>query len=149
MKKYVLTALVVGSVAATAQAETFTYEVEFSDPAFVGGLGEGGRYGRGGTMDGNYTTTFSDGRVEKGKADCVGMDQPPGSMFEVHIACTASETSGNRAHIIYGCNSLGENKGYSCVGGIEATAGAQKGARGTLTMHLRRGVSVGTGQWYE
>ena len=84
-------------------------------------------------------------------AHIAGMDQPDNGLFDFHLSCTATRADGeSKSSLIYGCNSLPEGRGASCVGGLEGRAGTLKGMRGVITMHLgAKGASVGTGQWIE
>ena len=102
-------------------------------------------------MSGTYSTSFSDGTTATGKVSCVGMDQPANALFKVHLACDAKDDGDaeGMASIIYGCNYLPDDRGLSCVGGMKAKGGEQDGAIGTVTLHLKEGTSVGTGQWLE
>lgn len=147
--KIAATLLAAAFVTAPAAAETFTYEVQFSEPSFVGGMGDEGRDGRSGTMSGPFTSVSSTGGSVSGNVMCIGMDQPDNGMFDVHFSCTATRTDGAKSSLVYGCNWLGEDRGLSCVGGMEGREGAVKGRRGVLTMHLKDGTSIGTGQWLE
>lgn len=149
MRKIVIATVAAALATSPVYAQSFTFEVEFSEPEFVGGLGEEGRYGRGGTMSGPYRTSLADGSTANGNVDCVGMDQPDGSLFQVHLACQATDSDGSEASLIWGCNRIAKDAGMTCVGGIESKSGPQKGARGNVTMHLKEGTSVGTGQWFE
>ena len=150
MKKlFAATALATAMVASPAAAQTFTYEVQFGEPDMIGGMGAEGRDGRSAIMSGPYTTSSADGSKVSGTIRCVGMDQPDNGLFDAHLSCTATRTDGSQSSLIYGCNSLGEDRGFSCVGGMEGKSGSLTGRRGVLTMHLRRGTSVGTGQFIE
>ncbi|UOR15310.1 hypothetical protein [Qipengyuania aquimaris] len=144
-----LTAAAAAVLAAPAAAENFTYEIRFGEPSFVGGMGEEGRDGRSGTMSGPFTSTSASGASVSGNVTCIGMDQPDNSLFDVHFSCTATRSDGTNTSLIYGCNWLGEDMGLSCVGGAEGRDGTTEGRRGVLTMHLKEGVSTGTGQWIE
>ena len=150
MKKAIATVIATAFLVTSAQAVTFSYTVDFSEPVFVGGMGEDGRQGRGGTMTGRYSTSFSDGTSAEGEVTCVGMDQPDNSLFDVHLACDAKDDGDEEgvASIIYGCNYMPGDAGLGCVGGMQAKGGEQDGARGNLTLHLKEGTSVGTGQWF-
>ncbi len=149
MKKLVLAATAATLITTPAQAETFTYEIQFSEPQFVGGMGKEGRDGRSGTTSGPFVSTASSGETVSGTVNCVGMDQPDNGLFDVHLSCTATRTDGTKSSLIYGCNNMGENKGLGCVGGIEGRSGVLQGRRGSMTLHFKEGTSVGTGQWYE
>jgi hypothetical protein len=155
MKRLLMSGLAAAGLvcAGAANAQTFTGEIEFEDPNFVGGLGPAGTFGRGGTMNGTFTVNPADGPAATGSIRCVGMDQPPSaSLFDVHLACDAvtAEEDG-RVSIIYGCSWLAEDRQgpLSCVGAIEGKTGPLAGRRGATTLHLRQGTSITTGQWYE
>ncbi|WFL77535.1 hypothetical protein P7228_00285 [Altererythrobacter arenosus] len=151
MKKTIAAIMVATLFASAAQAETFTYNVQFEEPTFYGGMGEEGRDGRSGVMNGAYTTVTASGETASGSITCAGMDQPDNGLFDFHLSCTATRADGeSKSSLIYGCNSLPEGRGASCVGGLEGRAGTLKGMRGVITMHLgAKGASVGTGQWIE
>lgn len=149
MKKWIATALAATMLASGAQAENFTYEVTFGEPDFVGGMGENGMSGRSGIMTGTYRTSLANGTSITGSIRCIGMDQPPNALFDVHFSCEAARSGGPQSSLIYGCNTVPNDGGFSCVGGIEGKTGELEGRRGLVTMHLKRGTSVGTGQWLE
>lgn len=102
-------------------------------------------------MRGTYVTTIDDGTVVNGSVTCVGMDQPDGGIFAIHLTCDASDEQGAYS-LVYGCNYLGDpgpNTALGCIGGIEAEGGDADGQRGGLTMHWYSAEkAVGTGQWY-
>lgn len=154
-----MTRLAIGAVGATclmlsgtALAQSFTFDVVWQPVESVGGMsGPGGTQYGAGTVNGSYTTTYADGTVTTGTARCVGMDQPDGGIFDIHLACTTSEAQGS-ASVVYGCNFLGERgpeTPLACVGGLEGKEGAYGGRRGGLTMEwYAPDKSRGTGQWY-
>lgn len=151
MKKLIIAAVATAMMAGTAQAETFTYNVQFEEPTFYGGMGEDGRDGRSGIMSGAYTTVTASGETASGSITCTGMDQPDNGLFDFHLSCTATRADGeSKSSLIYGCNSISEERGAACVGGLEGRAGTLKGMRGVATLHLGpQGASVGTGQWIQ
>lgn len=144
------TALLVGG---TAHAQTFVYEVTWEPVESIGGLttGPGGRRYGGGVVEGTYTTTNEDGSTVTGTVKCVGMDQPDGGVFAIHLTCDYSDQSGGGS-IVYGCNFQGEpgpNTPLGCIGGFEAKSGEFSGRAGNLTMDwYSASQSSGTGQWY-
>lgn len=141
--------LMLGSAAA---AQSFNYEVTWEPVEAVGGMTgvNGNQYG-GGVASGTYVTTYTDGTVATGAVKCVGMDQPTGSIFAIHLACTTTEAEG-KGSLVYGCNFLGERgpeTPLGCVGGVEGKEGPLAGRRGALTMEWYSDTkSRGTGQWY-
>lgn len=154
MKKVVLsiltaTALTFGSA---AYAQSFTFDVVWKPVEAVGGMTgpDGTQYGAG-VVNGNYTTTFADGTKTSGSVRCVGMSQPQGSLFAIHLACTSTEGK-DTATEVYGCNYLGKpgpDTPLGCVGGIEGKTGPYMGRRGALTMEWYSDTGArGTGQWY-
>lgn len=135
-----------------AMAQSFTYDVVWQPVESIGGMTTpDGMQGAGGVVDGAYTTTYSDGTVQKGKVRCVGMQQPDGSLFAIHMSCTATDQTG-AASLVYGCNYLGApgpETPLGCVGGLQGTSGEEKGRRGSMTMEWYSATqSRGTGQWY-
>lgn len=140
------------ALAGPAMAQSFTYDVTWEPVESVGGLtGRDGPQYSGGSVKGTYVTTFDDGNVVNGKTSCVGMDQPDGGVFAIHLTCTATDTQGTYS-LAYGCNYLGEpgpDTALGCIGAMEARDGDAKGQRGGLTMHwYSNEKSTGTGQWY-
>jgi len=135
-----------------AVAQNFTYEVVWEPVEFVGGMDTpDGPQGGAGIVNGSYTTTYADGSVEKGKARCIGMDQPDNGLFALHFSCTTNDPSG-MASLVYGCNYLGKpgpETPLGCVGGIQGKTGEATGRRGSLTMEWYSETQArGTGQWY-
>lgn len=136
----------------TAMGQGFTYDVTWEPVETIGGMtgADGPQYG-GGVVKGTYNTVFSDGSKVSGTVKCVGMDQPDGGIFAIHLACTTSDSTGTGS-LIYGCNYLGERgpeTALGCVGGIEGKEGDSTGRRGGLTMEWYSATkSRGTGQWY-
>lgn len=155
MKNLAFAALGVASVAVAtpAMAQSFTYDVTWEPVESVGSItGPNGEMNAGGgTVNGTYETTFDDGTVVNGAVRCVGMRQPHGSIFAIHLSCTAKDDQGTYS-LIYGCNFLGEpgpETPLGCAGGIQAKDGENAGARGGLTMYWYSDEkSSGTGQWY-
>ena len=151
-----LTIAAIGSLAVgfagPAMAQSFTYDVTWEPVESVGGMTgtEGTQYG-GGVVNGTYVTKVSDGTTVNGKVRCVGMGQPDGGIFAIHLACTTKEEGGTGS-LVYGCNFLGKpgpDTALGCIGAVEGKEGALKGQRGGLTMHWYSDKkSVGTGQWY-
>lgn len=144
-----LTAL---TFAGAATAQSFTFDVVWQPVESVGGMSgpDGVRYG-GGAVSGTYTTVFADGTKTTGSARCVGMGQPHGSVFAIHLACTTTEGAA-KASVVYGCNYLGKpgpETPLGCTGGIEGKTGEYVGRRGGLTMEWYSETGArGTGQWY-
>jgi hypothetical protein len=154
MKKFAVAAFGAALLAmgGGVSAQSFTFEVVWTPVENVGGMTgpEGSQYG-GGAVSGTYTTTYADGTKTTGSARCVGMSQPHGSIFAIHMACTTTEAGGS-ASVVYGCNYIGEpgpETPLGCVGGIEGKAGEYAARRGALTMEWYSETgSRGTGQWY-
>lgn len=152
--------LAIGAVCASAlvfasgaAAQSFTYDVVWEPVQNVGGMTgpDGSQVAGGGTVKGTYVTTFDDGTQVNGTVRCVGMRQPPNSLFPIHLACTTNDQQGTTS-LIYGCNFLGKpgpETPLGCVGGIEGKDGDDAGMRGALTMHwYSESGARGTGQWY-
>lgn len=140
------------AISAPAMAQSFTYDVTWEPVEAVGGLSgaNGTQYG-GGSVKGTYVTTQDDGTVSKGTVRCVGMDQPDGGIFALHLACTSKDDQGSYS-LAYGCNYLGKpgpDTALACLGTMDGKGGATDGQRGGLTMHWYSDEkSKGTGQWY-
>jgi hypothetical protein len=136
----------------TAVAQSFTYDVVWEPVESIGGMAgpNGPQYG-GGVVNGAYETTFDDGSVQKGTVRCVGMDQPDGGIFALHLACTTKDVTGT-ASLVYGCNYLGKpgpETPLGCIGGIQGKTGDATDRRGGLTMEWYSATNArGTGQWY-
>lgn len=135
-----------------AIAQSFTYDVVWQPVESIGGMmGPDGMQGAAGVVNGSYTTTYADGSVQKGAVRCVGMDQPDNGLFDLHLSCTAKDTSGEAA-LIYGCNWMGDpgpQTPLGCVGALQGKTGEEKGRNGSLTMEwYSTTASRGTGQWY-
>ncbi|GAA4643575.1 hypothetical protein GCM10023115_15350 [Pontixanthobacter gangjinensis] len=154
MKKFAIGAAVAASMlfGGTAFGQSFTYDVTWEPVETVGGMDRPGgtQYG-GGVVDGTYVSSVSDGTTSTGSVRCVGMDQPDGEIFDIHLACTTTE-AGASASLIYGCNFIGErgpDAALGCVGSIQGKTGETKGRTGGLTMEwYSETKSRGTGQWY-
>lgn len=141
--------LVLGS---QAIAQSFTFDVVWQPVENIGGMtGPDGPQYAGGTVNGSYTATYADGTKTTGKVRCVGMDQPDGGIFAIHMACTSTEAAGS-ASVVWGCNFLGKpgpETPLGCVGGIEGKEGQYAKRRGAMTMEWYSNAnSRGTGQWY-
>lgn len=154
MKKLTFAAGLTASImlGGTAMAQSFTYEVTWEPVENVGGMmGPNGMQYGGGMVKGTYVTSVSDGTTATGTVQCVGMDQPDGGIFAIHLACTTKEAAGTGS-LVYGCNYLGKpgpETALGCVGGVESKEGPMKGRRGGLTMEWYSAEkSRGTGQWY-
>lgn len=155
MKKLGMTiaAAALAMAASSAHAQTFTYEVTWEPVESVGGLmGPDGMQYRGGSVDGTYVTTFADGSTSTGAMNCVGLDQPDGGIFAIHIACTATASDGGKAMIAFGCNYVGEpgpETPLGCVAGIQGKDDEGNYVNGSATMYWYSDTSAtGTGQWY-
>jgi hypothetical protein len=154
MKKTAIYIFTAASVlfSGTAVAQSFTYDVVWEPVESIGGMTgpTGPQYG-GGVVNGAYETTFDDGSVQKGTVRCVGMGQPDGGIFAIHLACTSKDVTGT-ASLVYGCNYLGKpgpETPLGCIGGIQGKAGDSKDRRGSLTMEWYSTTNArGTGQWY-
>lgn len=140
--------------ASPASAQSFTYEITWQPVERVGGLmgPDGPRYG-GGSAEGTYVTTVEDGSTRTGTISCVGVGQPDGGIFEIHIACTATSSEGPKTSIAYGCNYVGEpgpETPLGCVAGIQSKTEDGSYANGSATMYWYSATSAkGTGQWYD
>ncbi len=154
MKFIALSMLAAAAVTAgsAANAQSFTFDVTWEPVENVGGMTgpDGLQYG-GGAVSGTYQTTYADGTKSNGTARCVGMDQPHGGIFAIHLSCTTTEAGGTATEV-YGCNYIGKpgpETPLGCVGGIEGKTGTYAGRRGALTMewYSEKGAR-GTGQWY-
>ena len=138
--------------AGALQAQSFTYQIVWEPVDSVGGLmGPDGPQYQGGSVKGTYKTKLGDGTEYTGTVKCVGMDQPDGGIFAIHLTCTAkNETSSS--NIVYGCNFLGKpgpETPLGCVGGIQGKEGPMKDRRGGVTMEWYTDADArGTGQWY-
>ena len=154
MKNHHLIIACVFSVAAAspAAAQSFTHETTWEPVESVGGLSgpEGTRYG-GGAVKGTYVTTMNDGSMTKGTIRCVGLGQPTGGIFTIHLSCTAKDDQGSY-NIAYGCNYIGKpgpETPLGCMGGMQGKGGPADGQSGALTMYWYTDAkSKGTGQWY-
>ncbi len=138
----------------TAHAQTFTYEITWGPVQSIGGMTgpDGPQYG-GGMVEGTYTATYDDGTTDTGSVTCVGMDQPDGGIFAIHLTCSITpDEEGASATSVYGCNFLGKpgpETPLGCVGGMEGKTGPFAGRNGALTMEwYSETQSRGTGQWY-
>lgn len=156
MRHLILTGIAATALlsASAASAQMFTYEITWGEVAMVGGIGPDGSWGRGGTVSGVLTSTYADGQSYTSNLRCVGMDvAPSASVFDVDLACDATDDAGSRTSAAYGCNYLGEpgpETPLGCVGGIRGKAGRMEGRHGAVTMHWYSDTqSRGTGQWYE
>lgn len=144
-------ALVFG--ASSANAQKFTYDVVWQPVENVGGMTTpDGPRGGGGVVEGAYSTTFDDGTTSSGTVKCVGLQQPDGGIFAIHLSCSIADANGSKSSSVYGCNYLGEpgpGTALGCVGGIQGSDGDSAGANGSLTMHwYSQTNATGTGQWY-
>jgi hypothetical protein len=133
-------------------AQSFTYDVTWEPVDSVGGMiGPDGPQGGGGVVEGTYTTAYSDGTTSSGTVKCVGLQQPDGGIFDIHMSCSINDVNG-KSSSVYGCNYLGEagpDTALGCVGGLQGKDGAVAGRNGSLTMHWYSDTkSTGTGQWY-
>lgn len=139
------------SCATAAGAQMFTYEITWGEVDMVGGIGASGDMYQGGSVEGTYVSTYAGGEENSGTVRCVGMDQPPNSMFAIHLACNA-EGDSSLTGIAYGCNYLGEpgpETPLGCVGGMHGKSGEMDGRFGSVTMHWFSATEArGTGQWY-
>ncbi|MCA1749435.1 MAG: hypothetical protein ABR601_07425 [Parasphingopyxis sp.] len=156
MKKLVFRGIaVVGLVMATgAQAESWTMDVSFTPANWIGGVGPDNEWGRAGTSEITVNGQL-EGQAFESRGTCAFMDQPPNALFDFHMTCQDQATDGNASHVLFGCNAIqGREREYSCVGGIQGTAGQIQGRQGSVTMHLHSisesGASgTGVGQWFE
>jgi len=140
-------------LSSSAFAQSFTYDVIWQPVESIGGMtGPNGPMGQGGVVEGKYTSSLSDGTTVTGAVKCVGMDQPDGEIFAIHLACTATDTNGAKSSLIYGCNFIGKpgpDTPLGCVGAIQGKEGQMAGRNGSLTMEWYSDTnSRGTGQWY-
>ena len=106
-------------------AQSFTFDVVWKPVERVGGMtgSDGNLYG-GGAVSGTYTTTYADGTKTNGTARCVGMSQPQGSIFAIHLACTTTEGK-DTATEVYGCNYLGKPGPETALGCVSAASKAR------------------------
>lgn len=135
-----------------ALAQSFTYEVVWEPVERVGGMdGPNGPQYMGGAISGTYTVAYGNGETATGTVRCVGMDQPDGGIFAIHMTCTTKEEGGTGS-LVYGCNFLGKpgpDTPLGCVGGVQGKEGEFAGRNGGLTMEwYSESNSRGTGQWY-
>lgn len=140
------------TLATPAMAQSFTHETTWEPVEAVGGLSSpNGTQYAGGSVKGTYVTTMDDGSVTKGTVRCVGLDQPDGGIFALHLSCTAKDDQGSYM-LAYGCNYIGKpgpGTPLGCVGGMEGKGGPANGRTGAVTMNwYAASKSKGTGQWY-
>ncbi|QUL37571.1 hypothetical protein [Erythrobacter sp. JK5] len=154
MKRLVLSVasatMIIGAV--PAHAQSFTYDITWQPVESVGGIdGMDGPQYQGGSVNGTWTTTYEDGSKDSGTLRCVGMDQPDGGVFAIHLTCNIKGSEGT-ATSVYGCNFLGPrgpDTPLGCVGGLQGREGPFADRRGGLTMEWYSDTkSRGTGQWY-
>lgn len=144
--------VLIATTTTPALAQSFTHETTWEPVESVGGLSgpEGTRY-RGGSVNGTYVTTMNDGTITKGTVRCVGLGQPEGGIFAIHLSCTAKDDQGSYM-LAYGCNYIGKpgpGTPLGCVGGMEGKGGQADGQSGAVTMHWYSATKAkGTGQWY-
>jgi hypothetical protein len=150
---YVAAAVILSAFIATpAAAQSFTHETTWEPVESVGGLTgpEGRQYG-GGSVKGTYVTTMDDGTVTKGTVRCVGLGQPDGGIFAIHLSCTAKDDQASYM-LAYGCNYVGKpgpDTPLGCIGGMEGKGGPTDKMRGSVTMFWYADLKAkGTGQWY-
>lgn len=152
MKSYVLAAAAVAlALPATAHAEDFVIDITWGELQMTGGIGPNGNVATAGERDGTYVAKYADGHSVNGTIHCIGMSQPPSSIFPLHQSCDANSQSG---HISLGLmclwrGEMGPQTPLSCVGFMTGKEGSVAGRGGMITMdYTDSDHSHGTGQWW-
>ena len=138
-----------GPAMAQSGDQTFTFT---SKSGTLNGLGGDGKYGvpyTGWHWTGTSTGETGDGQKTSSTFSCVMMTQPPSdSLFPMHMLCDVKAGDGAYSTTM-GCQFVNPaTMEASCIGGLYGTGGAYAGRRGSITNHVKSGVSTGTGQWF-
>ena len=151
MKIHALAVVAALTIPGAAHAEDFTIDADWGELKMTGGIGPDGTVGQAGERDATYVATYDDGRSVNGSMHCIGMNQPSGALFPLHMSCDAESQSG-QISLALGCIWRGEpgpGAGLSCVGFMTGKGGPMAGRGGMMTMNWTGpNKTHGTGQWW-
>jgi hypothetical protein len=154
MKTLFAAALLLGASGAAANAETFTFHSTGTVVNQVVAQPPGGEKPVVAVfLVGKTTNTWASGQTSKNDYSCANWTSTPGSIFDTYLACTFTDTNGDKASLIAGCDNNKDMTEGDCWGGLNGLDGPHKGKTGTMAWHSKNnadgktGDSWGTGQW--
>ena len=154
MKTFLIALLFASSAAVSAGAETFTGTTTstttssnmFSPP------GDKPVLAISLTFTGN--TVMASGKTAATKGSCTEWTTPPGSIFQTNLVCNYTDSSGDAAALLAGCDYTNKDMTEAdCWGGLQGSAGPHAGKTGTISWHVKlgadgkTGLSNNVGQW--
>ena len=99
-------------------------------------------------------TMMASGKTLSNKGSCSEWTTPPGSIFQSNGVCNYTDSGGDTAAILIGCNWTNkEMTEGDCWGGLLGSAGPHAGKSGTISWHFKTsadgktGTSQNVGQW--
>lgn len=154
MRTLLLSILLLGASAVTANAESFTFTSTSTGSNQIVAPITGGKPVTSGSLAGTSQVTYASGKKTTNTFNCNNWSTPPGSLFQGNGACLFSEPGGNQASIVSGCDFTNKDQSESdCWGALTGMAGAWANKTGTISWHAKTsadgktGTASGTGQW--
>ncbi|HEY2662237.1 MAG TPA: hypothetical protein VGI79_21150 [Caulobacteraceae bacterium] len=154
MKTLLLSILLLGASAATANAETFTFTSSAQTTNLLVVPVAGGNPVISQFSTGTSATTYASGKKSTTTNNCAGWSAAPGSPFTATGICIFTEANGDKASIQWSCIATNkEQTAANCWGGLTGMAGARENKTGTITWHQwpnadgKTGAASGAGLW--
>jgi hypothetical protein len=154
MKTLFIAFLLTGVAAIAAHAESFTGKSTSAPISSNTFPTPDGKSIISGTLSFSGQSVSASGKATTNKGTCNEWTTPPGSIFQANGVCNYTDSSGDTASILIGCDFANKemNEG-DCWGGIAGTAGPHAGKSGTISWHFKpspdgkSGTSLSVGQW--
>ena len=154
MKTSVIALLFSGAAVFSAHAESFTATTTStitSSNTFQAGMGTPVRSV---ALSVTGQTVWAGGGTTTNKGTCMLWTAPPGSIFQTNGVCNYTESNGDTASLLAGCDYTNKDMTESnCWAGLTASAGPHAGKTGTISWHAKpsadgkSGTSQNVGQW--
>ena len=153
MKTFFIALLFAGTTAVATHAETFTgttsattvssnsFTIAGDKPVAALSI----------TFTGDITTAA--GKATD-KGTCTEWTTPPGSTFQTTLVCNYTDSTGDVAAVLAGCDYTTKDMSEAdCWGGLQASAGPHANKTGTISWHIKlngdgkTSTSQNVGQW--
>jgi hypothetical protein len=154
MKSLVLALLLTGAAAVTANAESFTATSNSTMTSSNSFPSPDGKPVLELNLAFTGQTLMASGKALTNKGTCAEWSTPPGSIFQTNGVCNYTDSGGDTAAILMGCDFSNKDMTEGdCWGGLQGSAGPHAGKSGTISWHFKTaadgktGTSQNVGQW--
>ena len=148
MKTFLIFLALAGATTVTARAESFTGTATSTVASSNMFPSPDGKPVVANTLAFTGQTIWASGKTTAIKGSCANWTTPPASIFQGNGVCNYTDSNGDTASILIGCDFAGKDMGEGdCWGGLQGAAGPHAGKSGTISWHFKAGVSKSVGQW--